>query len=77
MTRIVDSSVHIHTTTSLAPYPPPWFGEVVAILPVDPTSEREESAYLSGPLETQASFSRWIARSLVGSTVSPTSPGFF
>jgi hypothetical protein len=44
MTSIVDSSVHIHTTTSLAFYPLPWFGEVVAIITVDPNIEREESA---------------------------------
>lgn len=32
MTSIVDSSVQIHTTASLAPCPPPWFGEVVLVI---------------------------------------------
>jgi hypothetical protein len=32
MTSIVDSSIQIHTTASLAPCPPPWFGEVVLMI---------------------------------------------
>ncbi len=32
MTSIVESSVTIHTTDSLAPCPPPWFGEVVLLI---------------------------------------------
>lgn len=32
MTSIVDSSVHIHTSSELAPCSPPWFGEVVLVV---------------------------------------------
>jgi hypothetical protein len=32
MTSIVDSSVQIHTSSELAPCPPPWFGEVVLLV---------------------------------------------
>src|SRR5437763_1187378 len=32
MTSIVDSAVTIHTSAELAPYSPPWFGEVVLVV---------------------------------------------
>jgi hypothetical protein len=32
MTSIVDSSVNIHTSDTLAPCPPPWFGETVLVV---------------------------------------------